>query len=165
MGRVKLVLELAYLGSKYIGWQPQQGNKPDTEEVEEDAAESRSGPLQAVVENDGVTVGGETLKLPCIKFNKGRCSRGSGCRQAHICMLCWRAGKRLPHAQLNADCQQASFLAAAGLLSVQEVVDAAVRQAHASSSAFSRRLKGAPSGCVGSGRTDKGVNAEQMVAY
>jgi len=50
-------------------------------------------------------------------------------------------------------------------LSVQEVVDSAVRRAYATITAFQEMCKAPPSGCVASGRTDRGVHAQQLLAY
>ena len=50
--RLKVVLELSYLGSRFVGWQPQAPR----------------------VESD--------LPGPCRHFNRGRCKKGDGCRSA-----------------------------------------------------------------------------------
>mmetsp|Transcript_98682 Transcript_98682/g.205716 ORF Transcript_98682/g.205716 Transcript_98682/m.205716 type:complete len:440 (+) Transcript_98682:100-1419(+) len=136
MVRVKLVLELSYLGTEYGGWQTQLPQA--TTKLNEDRG-------------------------PCKSFNRGRCSKGAGCRSAHVCSLCWRIrGVRAEHAASDGGCPPA--VDEQGKSSVQDAVDMALKRAYGASDSLQRMLLAPPSGLVPSGRTDRGVHALQLVA-
>lgn len=56
MVRVKIVLDVTYLGTRFCGWQAQ--NPPLTAEGNRN----------------------DDLPGPCQRYNRGRCARGDGCR-------------------------------------------------------------------------------------
>jgi len=113
MVRIKLVLELSYVGTRYVGWQPQTSSeKPSTKNEETHAFRARSNSRSPPRHKNG------------LEFPDG-----------------------------------------VGQLSVQEVVDNAVSQVFSESEELKALVKGLPSGMVSSGRTDRGVHAQSMLAY
>ena len=128
MVRVKLVLELAFLGTRYVGWQPQRQQQPQGEGPAAQPAAKRAdaNPDAAAETNElagsGAAVAGERAAVSgaaasggraapypsppiCRMYNKGRCHKGAGCRKVHACDRCWRAdGERREHASSDGVC-------------------------------------------------------------
>eukprot|EP00928_Gymnodinium_smaydae_P072097 TRINITY_DN55515_c0_g1_i1.p1 TRINITY_DN55515_c0_g1~~TRINITY_DN55515_c0_g1_i1.p1 ORF type:complete len:512 (-),score=85.91 TRINITY_DN55515_c0_g1_i1:104-1639(-) len=172
MVRVKLILELSYLGTKYIGWQTQlppaatatTSTKGSKDDGGDDGDEKDKGETQNGATAEGSRSVEPALKHPCKRYNKGRCRRGGGCWSAHICALCWRRhGLRLPHAACDAACPDDSENST---MSVQDALDRALRLVFTGDDGDKLRqvLRAPPSGLIPSGRTDRGVHARRMVA-
>eukprot|EP00913_Durusdinium_trenchii_P007189 g6763.t1 len=150
MVRVKIILDLSYLGTRFNGWQAQAKSAAALAPPAELAPPSLPGPPL-----DHERFFTRSFILRCRLYNRGRCQKGDGCRSAHICSDCYRRGLRTFHALCEGLCPEDEDA------SLQETVDLALRRAWSSQN---WRLKG-PGGLVPSGRTDRGVHAHQMLAF
>eukprot|EP00928_Gymnodinium_smaydae_P020721 TRINITY_DN18017_c0_g4_i1.p1 TRINITY_DN18017_c0_g4~~TRINITY_DN18017_c0_g4_i1.p1 ORF type:complete len:354 (+),score=28.99 TRINITY_DN18017_c0_g4_i1:27-1088(+) len=183
MGRIKLVVDVSYLGTRYCGWQAQPLQAKAVRASPEDqharvvdsAADENCAELNRAKQASDIAkpqacdplLPTRDTVMPCRVYNRWRCPRGDACEDDHVCERCWQAiGERLPHVMGDAECvATANADGRTSWLSVQEVVDSAFRRAFAASDAFRKLCKSPPSGCVSSGRTDRGVHANHMAVF